>query len=356
MRKVFGYLFTIIALIGMGVGFVTLYQIEMRLLCSNPVPVRITDKKLLLVSERTRHYVARALYQYNVGTEMYVGEKVMPYDFSTPITEYLEGVIEPIQIGEMMTAYYNRNDPSDSFLRKAIPYPPYMILLGSMFLLINSLYMIMAPGKSKSEPVAASGGWYRYPAGNSNLEQMAKVTRIQAIVFTVVSVATFAHYFWHAMQPYGIWEISTVCAFLLIGSILWKQAMECKKQAEQFDDLYLELNAPNLNFDTEYTARIRQKARRKIELVSVDLGITAQKENIYGQELHQVWYENPSNATLEPKEEIKKEQAFTISQKKEIQYSGQIFWKLIARVVSKSGVQEWSFPVTVVTPESNEPK
>lgn len=353
MRKIFGYLLTVIALIGMAIGFVTLYQIEIRLINSVPTPVRILDKRLDLVDEVTREYVARASYQYNVNGDLYIGDKIMPYDFSTRIISYLEDVIDPLEIDSIIPAYYNRNNPGDSFLRKAIPYPPYMMLLSSLFLFISGLYMIMAPGKSISEPVPASGGWYRFPAGNAGLSAIKKATMAQAIVFSVISILAFSHYFWHAMQPYSIWVIGTVCSFILVASILWKQAMVCKKQADQFDDLYLEINAPILQFDTEYTARIRQKVRRPTEIVSLDLAVTAHKENLFGEELSRLWYQNPKPITLEEKEEVKQEQTFKISSKNDFQYSGKIVWSLEARIVSSSGVQEWSFPVTVI---STEPK
>ncbi len=353
MRKIFGYLLTVIALIGMGIGFVTLYQIEMRLINAVPVPVRITGKRLDLVDEITRDYVARAAYQYNVDGDLYIGDKVLPYDFSTRITSYLEDVINPLNIDEISTAYYNRNNPSDSFLRKAIPYPPYMMLLTSLFLFISGLFMIMVPGKNNPEPVPASGGWFRFPAGNANLSEMKDATMTQAVVFSVISVLTFCHYFYHAMRPYSIWVIGTVCSFILIGSVLWKQAMVCKKQADQFDDLFLEINAPVLQFDTEYMARIRQKVRRPTEIVSLDLAVTAHKENSFGDDLNRIWYQNPKPITLQENEEVKQEQTFKISSKNDFQYSGKIAWSLEARVVSASGVQEWSFPVTVI---STEPK
>jgi len=343
MRRIFGILISTIALAGMSLGFWILYNIEVRLMNSVPVPTVVVDKSIEPMKEDGGQYLARARYKYNVNGDFYFGKKVLVYDFNTPVSDYVLAVIDPLQLGAPTVGFYNRYDPQDSFLRKSIPYPPYTLILGSLIFFISGLYLVMTPS-GRLAPKQMANGWYRLDSDNANLLQLEKATKAQAIVFSAVSIFSFANYFTHAVKRYGVWEISAACAFALLGSLLWKQALDAKKRAETFDDLHLELESQTLDFDKEYKAKIRLKLRHSTEIISCDLSVRCHKSSVHGLVENETWYKNAVNKKLEAKEEFKLEQSFNLpAQGQSNAYS------FLVRVESDRGVQEWIFPIQVNT-------
>lgn len=352
MRKIFGILISLISLTGMGLGFWSLYNIEIRFMNSIPVETVVTDKRVEPMKDVYGQYIARASYRYHVDGDLYFGDKVLAYDFHTPVSDYALAVIEPFIIGAPTVAYYNRFDPKDAFLSKSIPYPPYLTILGSLILFICGLYLFMTPGINNYEPKQLSTGWYRFLSDDAFIVQVAKATMAQAIVFSVISIFTFANYFIHATKPDGIMEISAVCVFLILGSLLWKQALDHKKRAKAFDYLHLELKSPIFDFDKEYIAKIKHNMLHDTQIVACDLGVIGHKSKVSSPGLSENWYRNSVDRKIVANEEFKHEQPFSIASSSD----GQAY-SLKVCLQSTTGVQEWNFPIQVnPSSRASEPK
>ncbi len=352
MRRIFGILFSLISLAGMGVGFWILYNTEIRFLNSVPVETVVTDKRVEPLKDVSGQYIARATYRYHVDNDLYFGDKVLAYDFNTPVTDYVLSVIEPLTIGALTVAYYNRFDPKDAFLIKSIPYPPYLTILSSLILFIFGLYLLMTPGINNLEPKRLSTGRYSFLSNDAFLTQIEKATLAQAIVFSVIGVFTFGNYFIHATKPNGIMEISAVCVFLLLGSLLWKQALDTKRRAATFNCLQLELESDILDFDKEYKAKINQKILQETQIIACDFAVIGHKSNVHGPVVSENWYRNSFNKTIAANKEFKHEQSFIIDSSN----AGQAF-SLKVCVQSTTRMQEWNFPIHVnSSSRASEPK
>lgn len=352
MRKIFGILISLITLTGMGLAFWNLYNIEIRFMNSIPVETIVTNKSVEPLKEARGQYIARASYRYRVDGELYFGDKVLAYDFHTPVSDYVLAVIEPFVIGEPTVAYYNRFDPQDAFLSKSIPYPPYLTILGSLILFICGLYLIMTPGINNYDPKQLSTGWYRFLSDDASIVQVAKATMAQAILFSVISIFTFGNYFIHASKPDGIMEISAVCVFLILGSLLWKQALENRKRARAFDYFHLELASPIFDFDKEYNAKIKHKMLHDTQIIACDLGVIGHKSKFSSPVVSENWYRNSVDKKIVAKEEFKHEQPFRIASNS----AGQAY-SLKVCLKSTTDVLEWNFPIQVnFSSRASEPK
>lgn len=336
-------------MVSMSLGLWNLYDTEIRLMNSVPVTTVIRDKHVEPVKDVSGQFYARAEYRYLVNGDFYVGDKVLVYDFHTPMTNYLLAVMEPITINTPAVAYYNKYNPQDSFLIKSIPYPPYVAILASLLVLTSGLYMIMTSGSANKVPRKLANGWYELRSQSANLQEIENASLTQAIIFSVISVFTFTNYFIHSPRSLGIWEIIAVCVFLLIGAQFWQQTITAKKRVLLFDDLHLELESPVLSFDKEYKAKIRQRVRRNTKIASCDLCVVGRKANSDGQVLSEKWYENAIDKNINANSELKLEQSFSVASESE----GDAFG-LLVRTKSDTGSQEWNFPVQVN--RLNEPK
>ncbi|MBP7862269.1 hypothetical protein KA183_11345 [bacterium] len=352
MRRIFGILLSLISLAGMGLGFGILYNTEIRFLNSVPVETVVTDKRVEPLKDVNGQYIARATYRYHVSDDLYFGDKVLAYDFNTPVSEYVLAVIEPFTIGAPTVAYYNRLDPKDAFLSKSIPYPPYLAILSSLILFISGLYLLMTPGINNLHPKQHSADRYSFLPDDAFLFQVEKATLVQAIVFSVISVFTFGNYFIHVSKPNGIMEISAVCVFLLLASLLWKQAFDNKRRASSFKYLHLELESDILNFDKEYKAKINQKLLLDTKIVACDFAVIGHKSNFHGPVLSENWYRNSVDKYIAANEEFRFEQSFRIDSKSD----GQAFGLRVC-VQSATSVQEWNYPLQVnLSTRASEPR
>ncbi len=352
MRKIFGILFSLISLTGMSLAFWNLYNIEIRFMNSIPVETVVTNKRVEPLKEVQGQYIARASYRYHVNGDLYLGDKVLAYDFNTPVSDYVLAVIEPFIIGAPTVAYYNRFDPKDAFLSKSIPYPPYLTILGSLILFICGLYLIMTPGINNYEPKQLATGWYRFLSEDAFIVQVANATMAQAIVFSVISIFTFSNYFIHASKPDGIMEISAVCVFLILGSLLWKQALDNRKRAKAIDYLHLELESPIFDFDREYKAKIKRNMLQGTQIITCDLGVIGHKSKVSGLVESENWYRNSVDKTFVGNEEFVHEQPFSIASSS----AGQAY-SLKVCLQSSTGVEQWNFPIQVnSSSRASEPK
>ncbi len=352
MRKIFGILISLISLIGMGLGFWNLYNIEIRFMNSIPVETVVTNKRVEPLKEEQGQYIARASYRYRVNNELYFGDKVLAYDFNTPVTDYVLAVIEPFIIGAPTVAYYNRFDPKDAFLSKSIPYPLYLSILGSLILFISGLYLLMTPGINNYEPKQLSTGLYRFLSEDAFIVQVEKATMAQAIVFSVISIFTFGNYFIHATKPNGIMEISAVCVFLLLGSLLWKQALDNRKRAKALDSLHLELESPIFDFDKEYNAKIKYNMRHDTQIIACDLAVIGHISKVSSPVVSESWYRNSVDKKIDAKEVFKLEQPFSIASSS----TGKAYSLKVCLKTTKN-VLEWNFPISVnSSSRASEPK
>lgn len=345
MRRVFGIIISSIAFLVMSIGVWTLYDTEIRLINSVPTTAVITDKFVEQVKDVNGQFYAQARYRYNVNGDLYIGDKIFVIDFTTPMQDYLLSLIDPLPIDVTTVAFYNKNNPRDSFLKKSIPYPPYVGILASLLLFTAGIYLVMTPGFGNRLPKKLANGWYEMVSEKSHLIEMEQASLIQAVVFGVISIFTFAHYFLHAPKSNGVLEIAVVCGFILIGARFFKQTRDLRKQVLVLGDLHLELEFISLEMDKEYKARIRQKFRRDTQIVSCDIGVIGHKSNIHGPIEYEVWYQNAINKKFDPKSEFKLDQTFSVSSHS----LGDVFC-LAIRVQSAEGKQEWSFPVSVNRP------
>ncbi|MDX2105173.1 MAG: hypothetical protein SFY67_02115 [Candidatus Melainabacteria bacterium] len=316
---------------------------------SVPTTTVIRDKRLEPVKGVNGQFYARADYRYKVDGDFYVGDKVLVFDFYSPMADYLLAVMDPIVINIPTVVYYNKYKPQDSFLIKSIPYPPYVQILASLLVLTAGLFLIMTPNSGSKAPRKLTTGWYDIRSQNANLKEIENASFTRATIFSVVSVFTFTNYFLHSPKSFGLWEISAVCVFLLIGAQFWQQTIVARKRVMLFDELHVELESPVLAVDKEYKAKVRQRVCRDTKIVSCDIGIVGHKTNNFGPVLSENWYQNTIDKNIDAKSEFKFEQAFNISSSSE----GDAFC-LVVRTKSDAGLQEWSFPLQVN--RLNEPK
>ncbi len=342
MRRTLGIVFSSFALAGMSLGFWTLYNTEIRLMNSVPVTTLISDKGIEQYKNINGQFFARARYRYNVNGDVYFGDKVFVNDFNTPFSDYLLASIDPLPLNTPTVAFYNKYNPRDSFLRKSIPYPPYVTILASLLVLTSGLFLILTESAVDKSSKRLANGWYDMVFRNADLIAIEKASFVQAIVFSVISVFTFANYFIHASKNYGLWEIGAVCVFILIGSHYWKQAYDARKRAAMMDDLHLELESNKLEVEREYKVKVRVKVRRDTQIVACDIGIQGYKSRIYGPVESEFWYQNAVDKKMNAKGEFKLEQFLKVPSNSK----GDTFC-ITVRIQSTTGLQEWNFPVWV---------
>lgn len=342
MRKTLGIVFSSLALAGMSLGFWTLYKTEIRLMNSVPVTTIILDKGIEQYQNINGQFFARARYRYNVNGDVYIGDKVFVNDFNTPFSDYLLALIDPLPLNTPTVAFYNKYDPRDSFLRKSIPYPPYVTILASLLVFTSGLYLIMTDGAFGKSPKRLANGWYDMVFQNTDLISIEKASFVQAIVFSVISVFTFANYFIHASKNHGLLEFCAVCVFILLGSHFWKQAYDARKRAASIDDVHLELESDKLEVEREHKAKVRIKVRRETQVVACNIGIQSYKSSIYGPVESEIWYQNSVDKKVNAKGEFKLEQSLKVPSN----LKGDTFC-ITVRIQSTTGSQEWNFPVLV---------
>lgn len=340
MRKIIGIVLSSIALLGMGFGFWTLYETEIRLINSIPTTSVIKNKRIERVQDGSELFYATARYRYNVDGEFYVGDKIFVIDFQTPMHEYLATQIDPLPINVTTVAFYNKYNPQDSFLTKSIPYPPYVAILASLLIFTGGLYLVMTPSLANRSARKLGNGFYEMASSNANLVEIEKAYLTKAIVFSVISTFTFMHYFWHSPRLYSIVEIASVCVFILIGAQFWKQARDCIKRVRAIGDLRLELESAELELNKDYKAKIYYRVGRETQIVSSELGVRGHKTNIYGPVESETWYQTVVDKKVDSKSEFKLDQAFCVS----TDSKGDAF-VLVIRIQTISGMHEWNFPL-----------
>lgn len=91
----------------------------------------------------------RVLYRYVVDRVSYESQQVTPFPLASS-EEWASAMLARVPTNDVVTAYYDPNDPSTAYLVREVSFLPYLFLLVSMVILWGGLASL-AYGRSRDE-------------------------------------------------------------------------------------------------------------------------------------------------------------------------------------------------------------
>lgn len=156
-------------------------------------------------------------YEYRVENQRYESKNVLPSGDVAASQDWAKSITVRFPVGKKVTAYYDPNNPTKSFLLRELQYFPYLIAQFPMLImLVIALGMVHADlGRPKIKPPRPqSGGSFELIPRITVARRIRQVMLI-TIIWYAVGMATSGHFFWYADGQYG--KLALVCTAVYLG-------------------------------------------------------------------------------------------------------------------------------------------
>lgn len=158
-------------------------------------------------------------YKYEINGKEYNSHQV------TPLKKYgynwSKRVVMNYPVGKFVEAYYDPQNPSNSFLIKKYRFLPYgHVLFFMLFLMFAVLMSVFALTEyfTNREPMQRENGWFEIkPTIKDNIRLFALI--VASVIWHSVGIVLSGHYFMVASRPYGWIPIMGACAYEIVGFI-----------------------------------------------------------------------------------------------------------------------------------------
>jgi hypothetical protein len=224
---------------------------------------------------RSTTYTPVVRYRYEVGGNVYRGERVFPVNSSARRTGAYE-IVAQHPVGKAVKVHHDPADPGQAFLIRRWDFGPYMFVLFPMihFAIGIGLWAsgVWRTSSKSTEPVATSGGWYELPTKWSIRKRRGPWAMIAAVWFGVGGAAC-AHYFMNAPRPYATEAVVVTPIYLALGLIPLIVAARFWSTGRSAADAKVFVNKRELSPGDWFNVRAEQAFYRHLLIEGAKVGL-----------------------------------------------------------------------------------
>jgi hypothetical protein len=227
---------------------------------------------------RSTTYTPVVRYRYEVGGNVYRGERVFPIDASAGRARAFE-IVAQHPVGKSVKVHFDPADPGEAFLIRRWDFGPYMFVLFPMIHLAIGVGL-WASGvwrtSKAAEPASASGGWHELPTKRSIRKRRGPWAAIAAIWFGVGGSACL-HYFMSAARPYATEALIVTPIYLALGLIPLIVAVRYWSMGRNAADARVSIDKRELSPGEWFNVRVEQAFYRHLMIEGATIGLLLER-------------------------------------------------------------------------------
>ena len=228
---------------------------------------------------RSTTYTPVIRYRYEIGSDVYRGERVFPVNSSIRKARAYE-IVAQHPVGKAVKVHYDPADPGQAFLIRRWDFGPYMFVLFPMIHLAIGVGLwasgLWRTSRKSIEPAASTGGWYELPTKWSIRKRRGPWALIAAIWFGVGGSAC-AHYFTDAPRPYATEALVVTPIYLALGLIPLIVAARYWSMGRSAGDARVFVNKRDLSPGDWFNVRAEQAFYRHLLIESANVGLVLER-------------------------------------------------------------------------------
>jgi uncharacterized protein DUF3592 len=280
--RITGYILILALAVGLLVGLGIYGAYKQQQVLQNYQSVSASIKKNETKSSKFGGYTPDVLYAYTVRGKAYENNQVAPLRVNGS-SDWADSVTHRIQ-DQGSTAYYNPQDPSQSYLLPIGRFRPYGLILTGLALLGLGILPIRAGGVFSHEPVAITGGpfdWYDVVPGGSYADR-ALGWSIAAILWFLLGAVVLVHYYMTTPPSYEVKAAVAVALYALSG--LWPacKAVSASGIASRLGAPKTQMTQKTVHLGEPVIVRIEQPFLRDTLVREVRVTLTCYRRNGLG--------------------------------------------------------------------------